>query len=157
MKNTFLMLGALLLIAVFAPVHATDEEDIAAMLNEFLWGASVGSPSAHDRFWSDDLVYTSSAGARTDKETIMRGMRDVQEPPEDHIPEVVYTAEDVDIRVYGDSAVVAFRLLGTVPGDPPEVDQYFNTGTLVRQEDGWRVVAWQATRIPEAEEADSSD
>ncbi len=157
MKNTVLMLAALLMIAVFAPAEATDEEDIAALLNDFLWGASVNSPAAHDRFWADDLVYTSSAGARTDKETIMRGMRDVEEPPEDHVPEIVYTAEDVDIRVYGDTAVVAFRLLGTVPGDPPEVDQYLNTGTLLKRDGEWRVVAWQATRMPEPEPEESSE
>ncbi len=153
--RTFWMLAALLLIAVVAPVHATDEEDITAMLNDFLWGASIGSPAAHERFWAEDLVYTASAGSRTDKETILRSMEDTPEPPEDYQPEVVYTAEDVDIRIYGDTAVVAFRLLGTVPGDPPEVDEYLNTGTFLKRDGEWRVVAWQATRVPEAESASS--
>ena len=150
-----LTLLALLFVAIAAPVHATDEEDITQMLNDFLWGASIGSPAAHERFWAEDLVYTSSAGSRTDKETIMRAMDDVDEPAEDHEPEVVYTAEDVDIRLYGDMAVVAFRLLGTTPGVVPEVDEYFNTGTFLRIDGEWRVVAWQATRIPEGDPASS--
>ena len=46
----------------------------------------------------------------------------------------VYTAEDVDIRVYGDAAVVAFRLVGTSAN---EVQEYFNTGTFLRRSGDW--------------------
>ena len=38
---------------------------------------------------------------------------------DDEEPGVLYTAEDIRIRQYGETAVVAFRLLGTVQ-DPSE-------------------------------------
>ena len=61
--------------------------------------------------------------------------------------EVRYSGEDVDIRLYDDVAVVAFRLVGT-PADGTEVSSYFNTGTFLKRDGEWRVIAWQATRIP---------
>ena len=66
-------------------------------------------------------------------------------------PAVVYSAEDVRIKLYGDTAVVAFRLLGTPRVEPENVLQYLNTGTFVKRKGEWRVVAWQATVIPAPE------
>jgi hypothetical protein len=42
-------------------------------------------------------------------------------------------------------------LVGTTAVDKdlaPEVLYYYNTGTFLRRDGEWRVVAWQATRIP---------
>jgi hypothetical protein len=43
-------------------------------------------------------------------------------------------------------AIVAFRLIGTA--EDGTVQQYFNTGTFLKRDGAWRVVAWQATKIP---------
>jgi len=129
---------------------ASDEEVLTQMLNEFLAGASVNDVAAHERFWDDDLVYTSSRGLRYGKADILAGLNSGEETAAEE-PPVVYSAEDVRIRIYGDTAVVAFRLLGTVQVDPPELLQYFNTGTFVKRNGEWRVVAWQATVIPPVE------
>ena len=50
-------------------------------------------------------------------------------------------------------AHVAFRLVAVSAsdGDEPGEQHYFNTGTFRRLGDGWRAVAWQATRIPGSE------
>lgn len=144
-----------LLTAVFlfctATVHAA-EDDIAVlerMLDEFLAGASVGSVEVHERFWADDLVYTSSSGSRTDKASIVGGMRQSAADRPDE-PAIVYSAEDVDVRVYDDAAVVAFRLVGTEQATGARTE-YFNTGTFLHRGGEWRAVAWQATIIPPAE------
>jgi len=134
---------------------ASDADDLTAMLHEFLAGASVGDVSAHDTFWSDDLIYTSSNGTRTDKATIIDGMSQAADAAdaEDSGPSVIYTAEDVQVDVYGTTAVVAFKLVGTPQGDnDAAVDYYFNTGTFLKRDGALSVVAWQATRIPDAEE-----
>ena len=34
---------------------------------------------------------------------------------------------------------------------PPQTLNYFNTGTFLRRDGLWQVVAWQATRIPDAD------
>ena len=150
MKN-FMMLLALLSIIVGTTTWAdSDEEVLMNMLNEFLAGASTNNAAAHDRFWAEELVYTSSKGLRFGKAEIMEGMNSESDPDGDE-PEVVYSAEDIRIRQYGDTAVVAFRLLGSPQDDSGEVMQYLNTGTFVKRDGDWRVVAWQATVIPAPE------
>ena len=147
-------LRLILLSFVLLPALASADDaqsTLAAMLDTFLAGASAGEPAAHERFWADDLIYTSSNGTRTNKAAILESARAaVDAQPE--TPAVVYTAEDVDIRVYGDAAVVAFRLVATPSGDgDAAVRTYFNTGTFLERGGEWRAVAWQATRIPTSE------
>ena len=134
--------------------NASDVDDLTAMLHEFLAGASVGDVAAHEKFWSDDLIYTSSSGSRTNKAAIVEGMQQAasEDDGDDSGPGVVYTGEDVQVNVYGSTAVVAFRLVGTPQGESEEpVAYYFNTGTFLKQGGSWKVIAWQATRIPDAE------
>ena len=138
----------LLLCFLGAPAYSSDTEDIKALLHDFL--ARADQQAAHERFWADDLVYTSSSGSRTDKPTIMSGFEGAEEsdPDDADEPATIYTGEEVDVRVYGDSAVVAFKLVGT-PTDGSQPLYYFNTGTFLKRDGKWQVVAWQATKIPE--------
>lgn len=140
------MMGLLLTLAGVA--SAGDAEDLATLLDHFL--AHASERTAHEQFWADDLVYTSSSGTRTNKAEILQGFAQ-QDGSSADAP--AYHAEDVDIRLYGDTAVVAFRLVAVAakePGGSTE-QHYLNTGTFIRREDGWRAVAWQATRIPDPE------
>lgn len=150
MKKLLVPLTILFLTMCPACWAASDEEQLTLMLNEFLAGASVNDVAAHERFWAEDLVYTSSRGLRFGKADILAGMRSEPEPG-DQEPAVVYSSEDIRIRLYGDTAVVAFRLLGTSPAEPENLLQYFNTGTFVKRDGQWQVVAWQATTIPKQE------
>lgn len=147
-------LTALLAIALMAfnltADASSEEETLTRMLNEFLAGASTNEISAHVLFWDDDLVYTSSSGQRFGKAEILDGMRSGDQASAVE-PLTVYSAEDVRIRIYGDSAVVAFRLVGKEQGVSPGVTEYFNTGTFVKRGGEWKAVAWQATVIPEIE------
>ena len=124
-----------------------DTQVLTRMLDEFLAGASVNDAAAHDRFWADELVYTSSAGKRFGKREILDGLHAEQPAPVG--PAVVYSAEDVRVLLFGGTAVVAFRLLGTGQGDGGAASQYLNTGTFLKRDGEWRAVAWQATRVPE--------
>jgi hypothetical protein len=127
-------------------VFAGDIEDLSEMLHDFLTHA--GEISAHERFWDEDLVYTSSRGTRTNRAEILATFDEPDNMSRRADPE--YRGEDVDIRVYGDTAVVAFKLVGKLP-DEEELQNYFNTGTFLRRDGVWKVVAWQATRIPPPE------
>ena len=132
--------------------EAPDADELTTMLNDFLAGASVNDLAAHDRFWAEDLIYTSSSGQRFGKDEIMGR----NAPPDDNEGDseetdeaaMVYSAEDIQIHQYGDTAIVAFRLVGT-PADSEPPTYFFNTGTFLRRDGPWKVVAWQATRIPE--------
>lgn len=133
----------LLLPAVVAAQPAPAATELTALLHAFLDGASRNDPEVHDRFWADDLIYTGSSGRRVGKADILK---DVRSAPTTATPETVYTAEDVRIQQYGDTALVAFRLVATSKTEPRLT--FFNTGTFVKRSGEWRAVGWQATRIP---------
>jgi len=131
-----------------APVP--DEAELTRLLREFLAGAS--GLAAHQRFWADELVYTGSSGRRIGKADILR---DLHAPPSPRPagPATTYTAEDIRIQQYGNTAIVAFRLVGTTQtGGRTEVARYLNTGTFLERGGEWRAVAWQATKAPRAED-----
>jgi len=123
-----------------------DKELLSELLDDFLAGASVNDAEMHDRFWAEDLIYTGSAGTRTTKSEIMEGLKNQAVNESDETP--VYHAEDLQINLYGETAVAAFRLVATFDSDPERDMQFYNTGTFVKRDGQWKAVAWQATRIP---------
>ena len=131
---------------------APDAAELTKLLNDFLAGASRNDPAAHERFWADDLIYTRSAGRRDNKADILRNVRSAPAPkPTD--PKTVYTAEDIKIQQYGDTAIVAFRLVSTTEtGGSKQVAHNLNSGTFVKRNGKWQVVSWQSTRVPRTEE-----
>jgi len=64
-----------------------------------------------------------------------------------------YSAEDLTVHDYGDTAVIAFRLVARTEHSDGKVETgyYRNTGVFVRRNARWQVVAWQATKIPEGD------
>jgi hypothetical protein len=145
------VLAALLLAAVAHAQAAPDGAALTTMLKEFLAGASRDDAAAHDRFWADDLIYTGSGGRRVGKADIMKDVRTAP-PPKPEDPRVAYTAEDIRIQQYGTTAIVAFKLVATsVHGDTTEVANYLNSGTFLKRKGEWRVVNWQATKLPPPE------
>jgi hypothetical protein len=125
-----------------------DTAELTQLLIEFLDGASRNDAGVHERFWADDLIYTGSGGRRVGKAEIMRDIRSAPEPrPED--PVTLYTADEIRIQQYGETAIVAFRLnAATTIGGETEVAYYLNTGTFLRRNGIWQAVSWQATKVP---------
>lgn len=121
-----------------------DEAELRALLGSFLDGASRSDRATHARFWAEDLVYTSSAGLRFGKAAILDGL-----PPEPTPGPARYGAEDVNVRIEGDIAVVTFRLVATV--DEDSRDTFFNTGVFRKKDGEWRAFTWQATREAEGD------
>jgi ketosteroid isomerase-like protein len=143
-SSAFLIL--LMACGTFAQT-APDAAELTKLLNDFLAGASRNDPAAHERFWADDLIYTRSAGRRVNKAEILRDVRSAPAPkPTD--PKTVFTAEDIQIQQYGDTAIVAFRLVSTTDaGGSKQVANNLNSGTFVKRNDNWQVVSWQSTRM----------
>ena len=151
MKKSFLFAAFLLVFAFSTQAQsAADAAELTRLLNEFLAGAGRNDAAIHDRFWADDLIYTRSAGVRINKEQLMKGVRSAPAPkPTD--PVTVYTAEDIRIQQYADTAVVAFRLVSTTAKSDgtKTVGNNLNTGTFVKRNSRWQVVAWQSTIVPD--------
>src|SRR5215203_3210016 len=152
--------SALLLLSItlhaFAQ-SAPDAAELTKLLNDFLAGASRNDAAIHERFWADDLIYTRSAGRRVNKGEVMQDVRSAPAPkPTD--PKTVYSAEDIRIQQYGDTAVVAFRLVATTEtGGTKYVANLLNSGTFVKRDGKWHVVNWQSTRMPRTEAESKSE
>ncbi|HET9478255.1 MAG TPA: nuclear transport factor 2 family protein, partial [Pyrinomonadaceae bacterium] len=161
-KETMKKVGALLswffvMASTTMAQTAPDAAELTKLLNEFLAGASRNDPAVHERFWADDLIYTRSAGRRVSKAEILRDVRSAPAPKPDD-PKTVYTAEDIRIQQYGDTAIVAFRLVATTEADgAKQVQHLLNSGTFVKRDGKWQVVNWQSTRMPRTEEENRAD
>ena len=142
--------------AVFAQT-GSDAAELTRLLHDFLAGASRATTPRCMTFWADDLIYTRSAGRRVNKADVMRDVRSAPAPkPTDR--KTVYTAEDIRIQQYGDTAVVAFRLVSTTEvGGTKQIANNLNSGTFVKREGKWQVVNWQSTRMPRTEAESKSE
>ena len=117
-----------------------DENQLNELLDAFLAGASVSDPDIHDRFWAEDLVYTSSSGARFGKAEIMAGL---ETSGETAASGPVYEARDTHIRVFGTTATLTFTLVASDPEGG--VTRYYNSGFFQKREGQWQAIVWQAT------------
>ncbi len=141
--SCFLPLAMMLAMLTSPLARAGDIEDITLLLEDFL--ANTEKAAAHDRFWADELVYTSSSGQRSGKPARMAAFAAGTQPAS--LADNAYRGEDIRIQLYGDTAVLTFRLVAE-PRDGSATRQFFNTGTFVKRSGEWRAVAWQATAIP---------
>ncbi len=122
---------------------SNSEKEITTLVSEFL--EKVDKKEMHDRFWAEDLIYTSSGGERFGKDKIMQGFKE-EDGKESEAPSVKYTADDVQISVFGKTAALAFILVANTDG---AISKYLNSGTLVKRKGEWVVVQWQATKAKE--------
>jgi ketosteroid isomerase-like protein len=150
-----ILLSSIILLALGSGLHAQtapDAPELTKLLQDFLAGAGYNDAAMHERFWADDLIYTASAGRRIGKADIMKEVRE-EGPPKPGDETTVFSAENIRIQQYGDTAIVAFRLVGaTNKAGKKTVNNYLNTGTFLKRDGKWQAVAWQATVMPEKKE-----
>lgn len=145
------LISIILLQLLLMPALIAQESDevrvLENLLDGFLRGASENDAEMHDRFWAEDLIYTSSNGERVTKEIIMEGLADTSQDMNQQTPD--YHAEETQIQLFDDIAVVAFKLVAiSQPPSGEERLEFYNTGTFQKRDGRWKAVAWQATRIP---------
>ena len=155
-RKTHLSFALALLLTTFS-AHGSDANgpdaqgartEISKMLTTFLTPAVNNTAAGHDRFWADDLVYTSSMGKVMSKADTLKSFAEEPktEPEKKAEPGPVFTAEDILVRPYGDMAALTFRL---VEHDPDGKVSYFrNSGTFLLRNGKWQAITWQATRVP---------
>ena len=140
---------------VKSPAAQKVEQEITSLLKEFL--AKVDTVEMHDRFWAEDLIYTSGMGLVRTKADIMKSMREsaakqaeAPKPAAAPAAKEGYDAEDITVRSFGDIAILNFKLVQHAADGT--TNSYRNSGSLAKRSGKWQVVNWQATRVP-AEEA----
>jgi ketosteroid isomerase-like protein len=149
-KKVVMVVAAVCLVTVAgvsAQTKATSE--VMALLHEFISNAGNGDRAIFDKFFADDVIYTRATGVVITKASIMEGLGKSAPASEGKSS---YSAEDVTVHEYGDTVIVAFRLVGRTEHADGKVEtsHYRNTGTFLRRDGRWQVVAWQATKIGEA-------
>ena len=152
LTKVFLVALLLPLAGLAAPQSAGDpaaKEKLTAMLRQFLVDAAQGNTAGFESFFADDVIYTRSAGVVTNKTEILKNVANLRPTAES---KTTYSAEDVTVHDYGDTAVVAFQLVARTEhaGGKIETGNYRNTGTILRRNGRWQVVAWQSTKMPDA-------
>jgi ketosteroid isomerase-like protein len=148
-----LMLATCLLLGSAAGAQeaakSATARELTRILRQFLADASVGNRAGFESFFADDVIYTRSAGTVTNKTEILKNVGNLRPTAES---KTTYTAEEITVHEYGDTAVVAFRLVGRTEHSDGKVEaaNYRNTGTFLRRKGRWQVVAWQSTKVPES-------
>ena len=153
MKNVRRGIAAAILLAgcLWAQSNSS-EQQVTKMLRDFLAAVPRGDRQVFDSFFADDVIYTRSAGLTVNKAEIMKNI-DVRAANE---PSATYEAEDITVHPYGDTlAIVNFRLvMHSAKEGKQETTRLRNTGTFLKRNGKWQVVAWQSTRVPEGVEKD---
>jgi len=139
-------LGLLALIATAAlPARAAESSETVAeitqLLNWFLAPDNNPRPATHQRFWAEDVVYTSSSGIVRRKADILASFDGSERP----VDKIRWSAEDVLVRPYDDAAALTFRLVGRATDG--SVTLHRNSAMFLKRDGEWRAVTWQATRI----------
>jgi len=139
-------LGLLALIATAAPPAGAAESsetvaEITQLLHWFLAPDNNPRPATHQRFWAEDVVYTSSTGIVRRKADILASFDGSERP----VDKIRWSAEDVLVRPYGDAAALTFRLVGRATDG--SVTLHRNSAMFLKRDGEWRAVTWQATRI----------
>lgn len=150
-------IGLLLTLCELRAQRAPDAAELTTLLKEFLAGAGRNDAAMHERFWAEDLIYTGAAGRRRGKAELMKDVR-AEPPTKPGEPATVYTAEDIRIQQYGESALVAFRLVATTgKAGTTQVANFLNTGTFLKRNGKWQAAGWQATASPRTEESSKKE
>jgi len=122
-------------------VYAEDEQQVISdLMLAFL--AKVDEEATHQRFWADDLIYTSSAGSRFGKAQIMAGFGQGDDSDKSR-----YSAQDMQIKILGEVAVVSYTLVRhSAEG---ETMHYLNSTVLAKRQGKWEAVNHQSTKMPQ--------
>lgn len=126
---------------------AADRELIRARLGDLVGGMVARDPAAMDRVLAGDFQTITYGGRLVDRAGDISA---VTASPDFEVKAV--TTKEVDIRVYGDAAVVR-ALIAVIErrGDKLTTVPIRITQTWIRQAGEWRAVADQATRVEHPE------
>jgi ketosteroid isomerase-like protein len=141
--------AALFVLSSALPVSAqspsASEKEVRAVEQQRYKAMVDGDFAALDKLLADDLLYVHSSGDVDDKKSLIAGMRSGARRYKK------ITAEDTRYRADGKLAVVTGRASLEVERDgKPQSFKVRFTAVYEKSAVGWRLAAWQTTRLPES-------
>lgn len=122
-------------VEVAGEVRAADSKRLAAMVRADV--AELGTLLA------EDLTYTHSSGKVESREEFLAALSSGK------LDYLSLERTEDKVRIYGDTAVVSGRVDGKLRSEDKDVPLALRfTSVWVKGEKGWRMVAWQSTRLP---------
>ncbi len=119
-----------------------DEQAVRQLINEISAALSRNDTAALDRIYADSYTLTNENGVVSTKVPRLAAIKS----GEMKFESVVF--DDVNIRLYGNTAVATFRVTSKSQFKGQEASgQFRGTSTYVKTKGRWQVVAAQTTRI----------
>jgi len=147
MKRTLLL--AVVLVSVSLPTFAQDKKasngvEQAVLKLEQQWEDALlkSNVAALEKIYDDSLIYTHSSGAVDNKSAYVGNIKSGVAKYES------MKRDDIKVGVYGNTALVTCHWEVHVLNGGNKIDtnaRYLHV--YVKQKDGWKMVAHQATRI----------
>ncbi len=127
--------------------EASDELELKRLEDEWLSTYLRGDKSTFDRIVADDFTGTDESAVLRNK---AQERELVQAPPTGSI-KVSLTNEDVQVRIYGDTAIVTGRIVQKAEraGQDSFGFQSRFTDTFLKRQGRWQVVARHYSRLPQ--------
>jgi len=142
-------LAAPLFLVAAAPVPDSSDERFKAELMQLerdIGRANVERDAEFfERVEADEFVFTDSGGGLTTKREDVDGVR---KPANPDVKLLAYDVDDMQVRVYGETAVVTGRVTTkqNVKGEERTGRSRF-TDVFVRRDGRWQLVAGHSSRI----------
>jgi ketosteroid isomerase-like protein len=134
----------LLLLVLSGTARAeTPEEEVRAADARRITAVVDGDTAALSSFLADDLTYTHTTGQVENKEQFLAGISSGKLDYQSIQP------SEVQVRVYATTAVMTGRAEMKVNAQGKDLAFAIRfTSVWVKGEGGWRMAAWQSTRLP---------
>jgi uncharacterized protein (TIGR02246 family) len=121
--------------------QGNDEQAVRQVLNELYAALGRNDAAALDRIYADDYTFINESGEFTTKAPRLAAIKSGEMKYES------LSFEDVNVRVYGNTAVATYRAMVKARSKGQDVGGALRvTITLVKTKGRWQVVAAQATR-----------
>lgn len=116
------------------------QSEISALEEQRFQAQVAGDLAALDRLLSDQLVYTHSSASVDTKASFVESIKTRR-------PYQTVERSGEEVRLHGDTAVVTGQARIELNGGNRLNLRY--TDVWVKGPNGWQMVAWQSTRLPE--------
>jgi uncharacterized protein (TIGR02246 family) len=125
-----------------APASTSAEQAVRAADAARIQATVSNDLEALEKLLGDDLTYTHSSGVLESKAQVLGKLRSGATRYHTIVP------SDVQVRIYGDTAVMTGRAAVNVTVDGKTQDLLLQFTSVYVQRDGaWQFVAWQSTRV----------